>query len=132
MLQKCITFPLIYFLCSSSYIIAKEEGCQGRWPVFQYELKGMEEVENEQVWSDNKVSCEEKSEEDVKEGEEDCKDNSSDVASGQDGCKDDASDESQTSDLGVCPDLAICQNGDYNKGIPYIIYSLIILKLYMT
>ena len=55
---------------------------RGRWPVFQRVLKGMEEVENEQVWSDSEVSCEECSEEDVKEGEEDCKDDSSDVASG--------------------------------------------------
>jgi hypothetical protein len=46
-------------------------------------------------------SCDQWSEEDVKDGEEDCNDDSSDVASGQDGCKDNASDESQTSDLGV-------------------------------
>jgi hypothetical protein len=36
----------------------------------------MEEVENEQVWSDSEVSCEELSEGDVKVGEEDCKDDS--------------------------------------------------------
>ena len=36
-------------------------------------------MENEQLLSDSKVSCEEWSEEDVKEGEEDCKDDSSDV-----------------------------------------------------
>ena len=74
---------------------------RGSWPVFQQVLKGMEEVENEQVWSDSEVSCEEWSEGEVKEGEEDCKDNSSDTANGQDGCKDNASDKSQTSDLGV-------------------------------
>ena len=78
-----------------------------------------------EVWSDSKVSCEEWSEEDVKEGEEDCKDDSSDVASGQDGCKDDASDKSQTSDLGVSPDLSINESGDYKKTIPCIIYSFI-------
>ena len=82
-------------------------------------------MENEQLLSDSKVSCEEWSEEDVKEGEEDCKDDSSDVASGQDGCKDDASDESQTSDLGVSPDLSISESGDYKKTIPCIIYSFI-------
>ena len=53
--------------------------------------------------------------EDVKEGEEDCKDDSSDVASGQDGCKDDASDESQTNDLGVSPDLSISESREYKK-----------------
>ena len=80
-----------------------------------------------EVWSDSKVSCEEWSEEDVKEGEEDFNDDSSDVASGQDGCKDDASDESQTSDLGVSPDLSISESRDYKKTIPFIIYSLIIV-----
>ena len=54
----------------------------GRWRVFQPVLKVLEEVQREQVWSDNEVSCEECSKEDVKEGEEDCKDDSSDVASG--------------------------------------------------
>ena len=37
------------------------------------------------------------------------------MASGQDGCKDDASDESQTSDLGVSPDLSISESRDYKK-----------------
>ena len=75
--------------------------------------------------SENKVSFEEWSKEAVKEGEEDCKHSSSDVASGQDGCKDDASDESQTSDLGVSPDLSINESGDYKKTIHCIIYSFI-------
>ena len=98
----------------------------------QMVTKAIKKVRSEQVWSDSKVSCEEWSEEDVKEGKDDCKDNSSDVASGQDGCKDNASDLSQTSDLGVSPDLSIKENGDYKKRIPCIMYSLIILKLYMT
>ena len=72
-------------------------------------------MENEQVWSDSEVSCEEWSEGDVKEGEEDCKDNSSDTANGQDGCKDNASDKSQTSDLGVSPDLSISDSRDSQK-----------------
>ena len=79
------------------------------------------------VWSDSKVSCEWWSEEDVKEGEEDCKDDSRDVASVQAGCKDDASGNTQTSDLGVSPDLSISESGDYKKTIPCIIYSLIIV-----
>ena len=94
---------------------------------FNMYWKGWSRWRINEVWSDSKVSCEEWSEEDVKEGEEDCKDDSSDVASGQDGCKDDASDESQTSDLGVSPDLSISESGDYKKTIPCIIYSLIIV-----
>ena len=89
-------------------------------------------MENEQVWSDSEVSCEEWSEGEVKEGEEDCKDNSSDTANGQDGCKDNASDKSQTSDLGVSPDLSISDSGGNQKTVACIIYWLIILKLYMT
>ena len=85
-----------------------------------------------EVWSDSKVSFEEWSKDAVKEGEEDYKHDSSDVASGQHGCKDDASDESQTSYLGVSPDLSISESGDYKKTIHCIIYSLTIMKLYMT
>ena len=40
------------------------------------------------------------SQEDIKKGKEDCKDEYSDSEVGQDCCKDDATDESRTSDLG--------------------------------
>ena len=36
---------------------------------------------------------------------------------GEDGCKEVASDESQTSDLGISPDLSIRCSGHYNKPI---------------
>ena len=76
----------------------------------------MEGVEKEQVWSDSEVSSEERFEEDVKEGEEDNRDDASDVEKGEDGedgCKDDASDKSQTSDVGIIPDLSIRCSGNY-------------------
>ena len=96
----------------------------------------MEEVENEQVWSDSEVSCEDWSEGYIKKGEEDYKDNSSDTNNRQDGCKENASEKSQKSDLGVSPDLSISDSGDKQKTIACIIYSfiylLIILKSYMT
>ena len=105
-------------------------------PSFQQVLKGMEEVENEQVWSDSEVSCEDWSEGYIKKGEEDSKDNSSDTNNRQDGCKENASEKSQKSDQGVSPDLSISDSGDKQKTIACIIYSfiylLIILKSYMT
>ena len=75
----------------------------------------MEGVEKEQLWSDSEVCSEERFEEDIKEGEEDYKYNSKDVEDGQDGCKDDASYESQTSDLGISPDLSIKGSGTIRK-----------------
>ena len=91
----------------------------------QMVTKAIKKVRSEQVWSDNKVSCEEWSKGDVKEGEEDCKDNSSDTENGQNGCKDNASDKSQTSDLGVSPDLSISDSGDNQKTIACTIFSFI-------
>ena len=85
-------------------------------------------MEKEQVWSGSKVSREERFEEDVKEGEEDYKDDSSDEEDGQDGCKDDASDESQTSDLGISPDLSIRGCGNYKKHI--VVYHLFIYSIF--
>ena len=81
----------------------------------------MEGLEKEQVWSDSNVISEERFEEDVTEGEEDYKDNSSNVVDGEDGCKDDASDESQTSDLGISPDFSIRGSGNYRNTIVCII-----------
>jgi len=65
----------------------------GRWPVFEQVLLGIngEQVEEEQVYSDIDVDSEEWSDEDLEDDEEDCKD---------------ISDESQTSDLGVSPELS--------------------------
>ena len=63
----------------------------GRWPVFENVLLGIkgEQVEEEEAYSD--IDSEEWSDEDLEDDEEDCKD---------------ISDESQTSDLGVSPELS--------------------------
>ena len=63
----------------------------GRWPVFEKVLLGIigEQVEEEQAYSD--IDSEEWSDEDLEDDEEDCKD---------------IDDESQTSDLGVSPELS--------------------------
>ena len=52
---------------------------------------------------------------DIKEGEEDGKDNPSDLEDGQDGCEDDASDERQISDLEVIHNLYISGLEDNKK-----------------
>ena len=75
-------------------------------------------VNHQQVWSDSKVSSEEWSGEEDKDGEEDCKVDSCDLEDAQDGCKDHASDKSQTSDLGLLTCLmSISGSGDYQKNI---------------
>jgi hypothetical protein len=89
-------------------------------------------VESKQVLRDREVSCEEWSEEDGKEGEEDCEDDSSDTKIWQNGCKDKASDKSQRSEIGVSPDLSFSDSGDNREKIACTIYSFINKKLYMA
>ena len=69
-------------------------------------------VNHQQVWSDSKVSSEEWSGEEDKDGEEDCKVDSCDLEDAQDGCKDHAS---ETSDLGLLTCLLVVVG--YQKNI---------------